>query len=161
MGRTAFLGLLVLVSASIVLLSMNACRGGNSVTQAKIKHVVIIFQENRSPDNLFHGLPNADIANAGANSLGQTIPLAPIALANSYDLGHRHSDFVLMYDNGKMDGAHLCPHESLCGDGWADPSVCRNRDSALQPPRGTLICSHRRDRVLPDHYTNLTRSSVL
>ena len=23
----------------------------------KIQHVVVIFQENRTPDNLFHGLP--------------------------------------------------------------------------------------------------------
>ncbi len=105
MGRTVFVGLSVLISASIVLLNTNACGGNNSATHPKIKHVVIIFQENRSPDNLFHGLPNADIANTGVNSLGQTIPLAPIALANRYDLGHRHSDFVLMYDNGKMDGA--------------------------------------------------------
>src|ERR1700731_4929938 len=71
----------------------------------KIQHVVVIFQENRTPDNLFHGLPNADIANSGLNSLGQTIPLQPIPLANRYDLGHRHNDFLRMYDNGKMDGA--------------------------------------------------------
>jgi phospholipase C len=104
MGRTALLWLLLLF-AGAVLLSMNSCGGNNSATQGKIKHVVIIFQENRTPDNLFHGLPNADIANTGVNSLGHTITLAPIALANHYDLGHRHNDFVLMYDNGKMDGA--------------------------------------------------------
>src|ERR1700756_2093722 len=33
----------------------------------RIDHVVIIVQENRSPDNLFHGLPNADIANSGVD----------------------------------------------------------------------------------------------
>ena len=38
----------------------------------KIKHVVI-FQENRTPDNLFHGLPNADIADSGINSSGQIV----------------------------------------------------------------------------------------
>jgi phospholipase C len=104
MDRTA-LSWLLLLFAGAVLLSMNSCGGNNSVTQRKIRHVVIIFQENRTPDNLFHGLPNADIANTGVNSLGQAISLAPIALANSYDLGHRHNDFVLMYDDGKMDGA--------------------------------------------------------
>jgi phospholipase C len=41
------------------------------------------------------------------NSLGQTIPLQPIPLANQYDLGHRHDDFWRMYDNGKMDGADM------------------------------------------------------
>jgi len=106
MGRSALLWLsLLLLFASALLLSLNACGGSSPATQGKIKHVVIIFQENRTPDNLFHGLPNADIANTGVNSQGQTIPLAPIALANRYDLGHRHHDFVLMYDNGKMDGA--------------------------------------------------------
>jgi len=49
--------------------------------QSKIQHVVVIFQENRTPDNLFHGLPNADIANSGTNSAGQTIPLTPVGLA--------------------------------------------------------------------------------
>ncbi len=70
-----------------------------------IQHVVIIFQENRTPDNLFHGLPNADIANVGVNSLGQRITFQPIHLATTYDLSHSHSAFLRMYDNGKMDGA--------------------------------------------------------
>jgi len=73
----------------------------------KIEHVVVIFQENRTPDNLFHGLPNADIANSGTNSQGQTIDLTPITLANDYDLSHAHSAFVKQYDGGKMDGADL------------------------------------------------------
>jgi phospholipase C len=72
-----------------------------------IKHVVVIFQENRTPDNLFHGLANADIANSGVDSAGKTIELRPIALANTYDLSHEHSAFVEMYDHGRMDGANL------------------------------------------------------
>jgi phospholipase C len=70
-----------------------------------IKHVVVIFQENRTPDNLFQGLPGADIAASGLDSKGNTIPLQPIHLANDYDLGHHHYDFLDMYDGGKMDGA--------------------------------------------------------
>jgi phospholipase C len=75
----------------------------------------VIFQENRSPDNLFHGLPNADIASSGMNSMGQTISLAQIALANDYDLSHAHSAFVAMYDNGKMDGADKIPISCKAG----------------------------------------------
>ncbi|HZP64620.1 MAG TPA: alkaline phosphatase family protein [Terriglobales bacterium] len=71
----------------------------------KIHHVVIIVQENRTPDNLFHGLPNADIANSGTNSLGQVVPLTPVSLTAPYDLDHAHHAFVSMYDAGKMDGA--------------------------------------------------------
>jgi phospholipase C len=69
------------------------------------QHVVVIVQENRTPDNLFHGLPGADIANSGINSAGQTITLGPTSLVTNYDLNHSHSAFVNMYDGGKMDGA--------------------------------------------------------
>ena len=76
-----------------------------------ISHIVIIFQENRTPDNLFQDpvliARGADIASSGLNSHGQTIPLTPIPLANKYDLSHMHSAFVAMYDGGKMDGANL------------------------------------------------------
>jgi phospholipase C len=100
----------LLVCTSGFLVSLGGCGGGASIippSSQKIQHVVVIFQENRTPDNLFHGLPNADIANSGMNSLGQTIPLTPITLANSYDLSHAHGAFVSMYDGGKMDGANL------------------------------------------------------
>ncbi|HEX8818229.1 MAG TPA: alkaline phosphatase family protein [Terriglobales bacterium] len=75
----------------------------------RIGHVVVIFMENRTPDNLFQD-PNliaegADIASSGLNSKGQTIPLTPIALANDYDPSHSHSAFVNEYDHGNMDGA--------------------------------------------------------
>jgi phospholipase C len=80
---------------------------GTSTAQppSPIQHVVIIFQEDRTPDNLFHGLPNADIANTGLNSHGQKITLGPVPLANNYAIEHTHGQFELMYDNGKMDGA--------------------------------------------------------
>jgi len=80
-----------------------------------IQHVVVIFQENRTPDNLFQDpvliARGADIAQQGKNSSGQTITLAPIDLGTAgsspqnYDLSHAHSAFVSMYDGGKMDGA--------------------------------------------------------
>lgn len=73
----------------------------------QIQHVVIIFQENRTPDNLFHGLPGADIANSGLNSKGETIPLVMTGLENGYDLNHSYQSFLQMYDGGKMDGADL------------------------------------------------------
>jgi len=66
---------------------------------------VVIFQENRTPDNLFHGLRGADIANSGVNSQAKTVPLAPISLAAPYDLDHSHGAFVAMHHGGKMDGA--------------------------------------------------------
>src|SRR5580700_2329718 len=74
-----------------------------------VQNVVVIFQENRSPDNLFGSnpnfLPGVDIATSGMNSQGQTIPLTAVPLANDYDLSHAHSAFVAMYANGNMTGA--------------------------------------------------------
>lgn len=94
-------------------------------TAAVIQHVVIIFQENRTPDNLFQDpvlvARGADIVSSGKNSLGQTIPLSPMDLGSAgsnpqnYDLSHRNAAWVAMYDNGKMDGADLIPCEPATG----------------------------------------------
>ena len=101
-----------------MLLSLNSCGGvssGGSTTppSLKIKHVVVIFQENRTPDNLFHDpvliAKGADIASSGTNSLHQTVQLTPTSLGIDYDLSHAHSAFVLMYDGGNMDGADQIP----------------------------------------------------
>jgi phospholipase C len=111
-SKTLLLWSLLILAASI-LVNLGGCGGDASMTTpapaSKIQHVVIIFQENRTPDNLFQGLPNADIAASGVNSQGQTIPLVAMPMAANYDLSHRHSAFVKMYDGGKMDGADLIP----------------------------------------------------
>jgi phospholipase C len=115
MGRVALLFLSLLALITCALLLFNGCGGGNKQTQVippnKVQHVVIIFQENRTPDNLFHDqvLMNAgaDIANSGLNSTGQTVQLAPISLGVAYDISHSHEAFQTMYDGGKMDGADL------------------------------------------------------
>ena len=82
----------------------------------KIKHVIIIFQENRTPDNLFHGLPGADIANSGTNSQGQTVQLQPIDITAPYDIDHSHLAFTTEYNAGQMNGWDLvhfnCPSHS-------------------------------------------------
>src|ERR1700674_666686 len=81
------------------------CHGGHHpFPSKKIQHVIIIFQENRTPDNLFQGLPGADIASSGTNSKGVVIKLMPLPLANRFDLDHSHLAFTTEYDGGKMDG---------------------------------------------------------
>ena len=84
-----------------------------------IKHVVIIFQKNRSTDNLFHDsnliANGADIASSGLDSKGDVIQLMPRPLADDYDLAHNHGNFVEMYDGGKMDGADEIA--AICGGG--------------------------------------------
>jgi phospholipase C len=60
--------------------------GGGS--KGKIKHVIIIIQENRSFDNLFYGYPGADTAKSGYNSHGVQIQLKPVSLATQYVIDH-------------------------------------------------------------------------
>jgi phospholipase C len=105
---------------------------GNSLAYAQIssfQHVVIIVQENRTPDNLFQGLcsppygsstscsstPSAKQYNIqtsnwlDSTATGGTTEPGTVELANDYDLNHGHSGFVAMCDlTGtvcKMDGA--------------------------------------------------------
>ncbi len=95
----------------------NGAQATKLTAMAVIQHVVIIFQENRTPDNLFNDQVlisrGADIASSGVNSSGLMIPLTSINLGTTgpnpqnYDLSHAHSAFVSMYDGGKMDGANL------------------------------------------------------
>jgi phospholipase C len=98
------------------------------------KHVVVIFQENRTPDNLFQGLcrppfgapsscsttPTASQYNISTTGwlnknspTGVTNP-APVPLGNSYDLSHAHAAFLTMYDGGRMDGAGDIPCTGTC-----------------------------------------------
>jgi phospholipase C len=106
----------------------------------KINHVVSIFQENRSPDNLFHDDVlmdrGADIATSGKDSEGQTIPLTPSSLVTKYDLGHSHKSFLGACDwNGAeclMDGANLdeCTPAHACPK---DPEYQYVQASDVQP----------------------------
>jgi phospholipase C len=61
------------------------------------KHIIIVVQENRTPDNLFGSNPTfepgVDIARSGVNSKGVTIPLTAVPLANCYDISHTHAAF--------------------------------------------------------------------
>src|SRR5882762_1553538 len=106
---------------------------GTLLAQAQIssfKHVIVIVQENRTPDNLFQGLcrppfgttescsatPNATQYNIQTSDwldrhspTGVTQPL-PVPLGNTYDLGHSHGAFNSQCDANppgtcRMDGA--------------------------------------------------------
>src|ERR1700683_55220 len=89
------------------------------------QHIVVIFQENRTPDNLFQGLcapPFGTAASCSAtptasqyniqtanwlnkrSPTGVTQPL-PVPLANKYDLSHAHSAFVTQCDQDTLTGA--------------------------------------------------------
>jgi phospholipase C len=91
------------------------------------KHIVVIVQENRTPDNLFQGLCAApygacavpptlfapyDIQTSNWKTKTGTIQPTPGALATTYDLAHSHRAFNSMCDikagnppTCRMDGA--------------------------------------------------------
>jgi phospholipase C len=74
-----------------------------------IQHVVVIMQENRTPDDLFQALATSEASqNPNIQSWGnlgtKVVQLKQTSLATSYDLGHGHKSFVLDYDCGANDG---------------------------------------------------------
>ena len=71
----------------------------------KIKHVVIIVQENRSLDNLFQGYPGADTVDRGKTSTGQIVPLRPVSLATQYIIDHSAAAmFAACNGRGELSG---------------------------------------------------------
>src|SRR5215813_5600365 len=97
---------------------------------SSFKHVIVIVQENRTPDNLFQGLCHPPFGTSGSCSTtpdatqyniqtsnwldkhsptGVTQPL-PVPLGNTYDLNHSHGAFDSQCDANpsgacRMDGA--------------------------------------------------------
>lgn len=139
-----FLLSLFAVACVSLLLLFNGCGGksssssvSNPFTPGKIQHVVIIFQENRTPDNLFQDpvliSAGADIVNSGLNSSGQSVPLSPESLAVTYDLSHAHSAFVAQYDGGKMDGSNLVGINCYTAPCPANPQYFYVNPSEVQP----------------------------
>jgi phospholipase C len=123
MKRIPAIGLCVFLLAAMTVV-LNGCAGFSSASTAnpadptnalagKFQHVVIVFQENRTPDNLFQDpvliAAGADIASTGINSSGQVVPLTSIRLGINYDISHTHKTFLDLYDDGKMDGADKVP----------------------------------------------------
>ena len=100
--------------------------GGPAFAATSFQHIIVVVQENRTPDNLFQGL----CANANAcgvppqsgqydiqtsawldktSNTGTTNP-ATVPFGLGYDLSHKHAGFIAMCDlNGNgacaMDGA--------------------------------------------------------
>lgn len=71
----------------------------------KIKHVIIIVQENRSVDDLFPGLPGADTRSFGYDSNGNKIALQAVPLESPYDIDHSLASFLAACNgSGKLPG---------------------------------------------------------
>src|SRR6266403_5427254 len=136
---------ILVLAMGCTLLSLNGCGGtGGSPPPpppppGKIKHVVVIFQENRTPDNLFQDQKlisnGADIAQSGKDSKGNTIPLQKVSLKADYNPGHGHDSFIeqcdLVSGQCKMDGADLNPVP--CHSGTQDCTFAYVDQTEVQP----------------------------
>jgi phospholipase C len=128
------LKLLCLFAAALVAAAAHA-----QYTGSPFKHVIVIFQENRTPDNLFQGLCAAnggvpgcsangtggtyEIVSNYVNSDGQTVPLTPVGLATNFDLDHSHGGPQL---NGTISGWNFeFENQGISGKPGANvPSLC-------------------------------------
>ncbi len=107
-----FLGFLVLILAFLA--GCGSTTASKVVTppqppaSSKIKHIVVIMQENRSFDNLFMGFPNADTVTSGlaidpTTHTPVSVSLAPVPFEDGHDLDHTHIGFLGDFQNGQMD----------------------------------------------------------
>jgi phospholipase C len=107
---------------------------GTSVLSAQtVNHVIVLVQENRTPDNLFGG-DYTTLSGRGANlwqpstltpapcvQNHQSYPtaLVPYSMDACFDPDHDHElAWVSMYDGGNMDGAcnvHVANASCVCG----------------------------------------------
>ncbi|HYL27567.1 MAG TPA: alkaline phosphatase family protein [Candidatus Nitrosotalea sp.] len=112
-------------------ISQNGVLGNTAPWSGKIKHVVIIFQENRTIDNLFNGYPGADSQSWGLDHNGKRVNLVDVSETAPYDISHTHPSFTREYDNGKLDGWDLA--STKCGNPAACPPP--NRRAYGKVPR--------------------------
>ncbi len=92
----------------------------NAGTSSPIQHVVIVMQENRSFDNMFHGFPGANTAKVGRGH-GKQFQLQEIPLTWTFDLNHSHTQFLEDYDQGKDDGFDSQINQTMWKPNCHDP----------------------------------------
>lgn len=129
-------------SSLVVILCIASLLLGSPLAHAQIssfKHIIVVIQENRSPDNLFQGLCSAPYGTSGScsttptgsqydiqttdwrdktSSTGVTQP-GPVPLANAYDLNHTYEGFKVACDMNssrvcRMDGSGLTQCFGTC-----------------------------------------------
>jgi phospholipase C len=106
-------GVRPLTIASTLLLALAACGGSSArnslpslagtlrgqagispLVKSKIKHIIIIVQENRSFNNLFLNYPGATTQPWGLDSENNKITLKPVPLTRYWDMEHNGQGFI-------------------------------------------------------------------
>ncbi len=112
----------------------------------RIKHVVIVIQENRTFDDLFATYPGADGTRTGQSTSHGVVTLKEVNLSN-YDLGHDHQDFLNEYNHKKMNGFDTICLGSTCQYGPAGTYAYQYVNPAQIAPYWTMA----KEYVLADH----------
>jgi phospholipase C len=96
-------------------------------SSSKIKHIVIIVQENRSFNNLFMGFPGAKTATYGYDTYGNQITLQPIGLETTWDMEHdSYGFFTACNGTGSIPGTN-CRMNGFDREWWGC-SNCPNQN---------------------------------
>ncbi len=95
-------------------------------SHGKIKHVVIIMQENRSFDDLFQGYPGANTQSYGYDSSGNKVNLSSVPLEARYDVEHDIQSYMTACDgSGSIPGTNCAMNgfnkETCSGTCGANP----------------------------------------
>jgi phospholipase C len=145
------------IATIIFLLSFCGTIGAHAQISS-FQHVIIVIQENRSPDNLFYNLCSPPYGTSAScsttptgsqydiltsnwldktSSTGVTQP-ASIALANGYDINHSHTSWLTTCDLNssgvcRMDGAGETPCNGTCSVSNPHYKYVDNSTSILNP----------------------------
>ena len=117
-----------------------------------LKHVVIVVQENRTFENLFHGFPGARSVTYG-KSHGGRIKLHPVDLVGPC-LTNSWADALADYDGGRMDGFaqnhYDCTRHDAAGS-YVYSFVYRNQIAPYWTMAKTYVLA---DRMFPTMFGN-------
>lgn len=125
----------LLVLACLALYFALFCSAQFAFPNTPIQHIIVVVQENRTPDNLF--LADQTLIQRGAHltssgsCYGTRVQMTPWQLDACFDPSHTHTGgWIPSYDNGKMDGA--CSIPSVVNAGCALPA-CPDGNYATCP----------------------------
>ena len=94
-----------------------------------IEHVIIVIQENRTPDNMFQ---DPTLIASGAD-IGKATDAVPWTLGTCWDIGHGHVSWVKDY--GLQSSGSFCPSTISVPTGCSKPT-CPNDSFVKGPPQG-------------------------
>jgi phospholipase C len=135
---------------AVLALALASCHGSGEVAPApqdakttrvyprtssgKVAHVVVVVQENRSFNNLFHGYPGAHTVDYGYDSFGAKVRLQPITLAATWDVDHSSASFFSSCNGtGSYPGTD-CQMDGFNNETWSCGNSSEPRCPIQYPP---------------------------